>query len=121
MPITSSSAMTTTTAPMAAPAIFSAFISTFQTARTAVISVARDLGATGQATLSRKGVRPKEAKNIPGLLQSYVTYDTLMGWGILLTALWGGRDQSGRQYNEQTGRICGHFENEPDVCGFGRR
>lgn len=32
-------------------------------------------------------MRPKEAKNIPGVLQSYVTYDTLTGRGILLTAL----------------------------------
>jgi hypothetical protein len=32
-------------------------------------------------------MRPKEAKNIPGGLQSYVTYDTLTGYGILLTAL----------------------------------
>lgn len=31
-------------------------------------------------------VGPKEAKNIPGVLQSYVTYDTLLGAGILLTA-----------------------------------
>ena len=33
-----------------------------------------------------KRVGPKEAKNIPGVLQSYVTYDTLIGMGILLTA-----------------------------------
>ena len=33
-----------------------------------------------------KRVRPKEAKNIPGVLQCYVTYDTLVGVGILLTA-----------------------------------
>lgn len=32
-------------------------------------------------------MRLKEAKNIPGVLQSYVTYDTLTGRGILLTAL----------------------------------
>ncbi len=29
---------------------------------------------------------PKEAKNIPEVLQSYVTYDTLAGMEILLTA-----------------------------------
>jgi hypothetical protein len=46
--------MTTITAAMTAPAIFSAFISTFQTAQTALISVAQDAGATGQASLSRK-------------------------------------------------------------------
>ena len=86
MPITSSSAMTTITAAMAAPASFSAFISTFQTAQTALMSVARHAGATGQASLSRKEGGPKEGKNIPGVLQSYVTYDTLVGVGILLTA-----------------------------------
>jgi hypothetical protein len=88
MPITSSSAMTTITAATTAPASFSAFISTFQTAQMALISVARD-GATGQASLSRKGVGPKEAKNIPGVLQCYVTYDTLGCDGILLTGLGG--------------------------------
>jgi hypothetical protein len=54
--------------------------------QTALISVAQYAGATGQASLSRKGVGPKEAKNIPEVLQSYVTYDTLVGVGILLTA-----------------------------------
>ena len=68
MPITSSSTMTTITAAMTAPAIFSAFISTFQTAQTALISVAQDAGATGQASLSRKEGGTNEAKNIPGVL-----------------------------------------------------
>ena len=77
MPITSSSAMTAITAAMAAPAIFSALISTFQTAQTALVSVARHAGATGRASLSRKGMSLKEAKNNPRVLQSYVTYDTL--------------------------------------------
>ncbi len=35
-------------------------------------------GAAGQASLSRKGTSLKEAKNIPRLLQCYVTYDTLL-------------------------------------------
>ena len=37
-----------------------------------------------------KRMGPKEAKNIPRVLQSYVTYDTLVGAGILLTACWVG-------------------------------
>ena len=36
-----------------------------------------------------KRVGPKEAKNIPGVLQSYVTYDTLVGVGILANGLRG--------------------------------
>ena len=54
MPITSSSAMTTITAAMAAPAIFSALISTFQTGQAASISAAPATGAAAQASLSRK-------------------------------------------------------------------
>ncbi len=49
----------------------------------------QDARATGQASLSRKEVGPNEAKNIPGVLQSYVTYDTLVGVGILLIGLRG--------------------------------
>ena len=79
MPITSSSAMTTITAAMAAPAIFSALISTFQTAQTALISAADPRAQPLRRAYPGKGIRLKEAKNNPGVLQSYVTYDTLMG------------------------------------------
>ena len=65
---------------MTAPAIFSALISTFQTAANGTYFGHADARATGQASLSRKEVGPKEAKNIPGVLQSYVTYDTLVAW-----------------------------------------
>lgn len=34
-------------------------------------------------------MQPKEAKNIPGVLQTYVTYDTLVAGEILLTAFEG--------------------------------
>ena len=51
MPITSSSAMMTITAPMAAPAIFNALISTFQAGQPASVSAAPDAVAAGQAKL----------------------------------------------------------------------
>ena len=49
MPITNNSAMTTITAAMAAPAIFSALISTFQTGQAASNSAARAYPANGIA------------------------------------------------------------------------
>src|SRR5437879_4469192 len=65
---------------------------------------------------------PKEAKNIPEVLQSYVTYDTLVGARILLRLGWGGFGRILKGLIRWvTRRICGHFENEPDVFGFGRR
>src|ERR1700726_2255118 len=97
-PMISSSAAITMTAAMAAPAIFKALMATFQ---------------TGQVELIPEwATRSKEPKNNPGLLQSYVTYDTLPGRRIGPTPFDG---WSGRHCNEQSGRICGHSENESDV------
>ena len=104
MPITSSSAMTTITAAMAAPAIFSALMSTFQTGQTASNSAA-PAGACGSTARAYpgKGMRLKEAKNNPGVLQSYVTYDTLPGGGYFASGLRGrfGTDLEGITMSKQ--------------------
>src|SRR5258708_21362793 len=102
-PMISSSIAMTMTAAMAAPAIFTALMTTFQ---------------TGQVELIPEWAnRSKEPKNNPGLLQSYVTYDTLPGRRIG-PALFDG--WSGRHCNEQSGRICGHSENEYNVLRLRR-
>ena len=69
--------MTTITAAMAAPAIFSALISTFQTAQAASISATPSAAQPLSKLIPETGSCSKPAKNNPGLLQSYVTYGTL--------------------------------------------
>jgi hypothetical protein len=64
----------------------SAFISIFQTAQNGTYFG----GATRRRNRSGKFIPERREdpapKNIPGVLQSYVTYDTLVDRGILLTA-----------------------------------
>ena len=86
MPITSSSAMTTITARNGGAGKFQCFhIDIPDRANGTYFGGARrGRNRSGELIPERGG--PKEAKNIPGVLQSYVTYDTLVGMGILLTA-----------------------------------
>jgi hypothetical protein len=62
----------TTMAATALPTIFKALMTTFQNGQRA-------------SSLSRKGDTLKAAENSPGVLQSYVTYDTLRRTLILKT------------------------------------
>jgi hypothetical protein len=69
---------------MALPAIFKALMATFQTRQTALSGGAM-AGRGLFLSLSRKRKLLKAAKNSPGVLQSYVTYDTLHRTPILKT------------------------------------
>jgi hypothetical protein len=64
---------------MAVPAIFRALITTFQDRASGIDLIHAATGHGLSPSLSRKRKRPKGAKNNLGVLQSYVTYDTLAG------------------------------------------
>jgi hypothetical protein len=67
------------TAAMALPAIFKALMTTFQKPADCIRRRHRGARACFFLSLSRKRKPLKAAKNSPGVLQSYVTYDTLQG------------------------------------------
>src|ERR1700741_293539 len=120
IPTTRSSMITTRTAAIGAPAILRTLMTKFQPEQTASRTGSGSHPAKPCAlSLSCKTQGcSKGAKNNPGLLQTYVTYGTLERRRNYLRS---SRGTLKGYCNEQAGRICGHIENESDVCGSRRR
>src|ERR1700743_3250461 len=109
IPMTSSRATTAMTAATAAPAIFNGFMSTFPANSTTQVpalyagSIPRAYRLNGRS-LKRGSEIIRIAAKLCDL------WHTSERWIPRIPCL-GDR----RYCNEQTGRICGHFENESDV------
>src|ERR1700681_2587954 len=111
----SSKAATTITAAMAAPANFKILMSTFQTGRPAVIHPRPSRTWPFAEAYPGRGNGSKPPKLIRGAAKLCDL------WHTSRQPIVNGPSWPGRHCNEQSGRICGHSEDESDVRGLGRR